>query len=269
MRKNLQLMMMTLLLSMLNVMLVNAETGSGISNNTKQRAVQYVNGTPVEVVTFDNDGYKTYVTENAIDWKETMSLNSVSGYMVTEFTQKSVQLTEFDTQITQKQTPVIIKGKKGKNYLVISDKSGDDLSSKNKLKKGSERKESEANSMYVLQKTPEWKAEKSFEQYKFYPLNPKRWNDIKDNQAYLVLESGPGAGESGPGPVITNGVSMKVVYGNDGEAGISEDGGFVDGINSVEQNVSFNGEFYSVSGVRVAHPTKGIYIVNGKKVLVK
>lgn len=48
------------------------------------------------------------------------------------------------------------------------------------------------------------------------------------------------------------------------------DFGGVTGIESVEtpKNV-MNGEFYNLAGQRVANPTKGLYIVNGKKVILK
>lgn len=41
------------------------------------------------------------------------------------------------------------------------------------------------------------------------------------------------------------------------------------GINNVNANVNENQEVYDLQGRRVAQPTKGLYIVNGKKVLVK
>lgn len=48
-----------------------------------------------------------------------------------------------------------------------------------------------------------------------------------------------------------------------------EFGGNATGINNVNANVNENQEVYDLQGRRVAHPTKGLYIVNGKKVLVK
>ena len=39
-------------------------------------------------------------------------------------------------------------------------------------------------------------------------------------------------------------------------------------IKAVESEAQ-NGEFYNVAGQRVAQPTKGLYIVNGKKIVVK
>jgi hypothetical protein len=49
---------------------------------------------------------------------------------------------------------------------------------------------------------------------------------------------------------------------------VSEDGGFVDGIESIGEDTE-DAVWHSISGVRVNYPTKGIYIVNGKKVIIK
>ena len=41
------------------------------------------------------------------------------------------------------------------------------------------------------------------------------------------------------------------------------------GINGVEKATVENGQFFNLAGQRVAQPTKGLYIVNGKKVIIK
>jgi hypothetical protein len=41
------------------------------------------------------------------------------------------------------------------------------------------------------------------------------------------------------------------------------------GIETVTKNVREDGVFYNLSGQRVANPQRGIYIVNGKKVVVR
>ena len=48
-----------------------------------------------------------------------------------------------------------------------------------------------------------------------------------------------------------------------------EESGEVTGINEVAADKTFNGEFFNLAGQRVAQPTKGLYIVNGKKVIIK
>ncbi len=41
------------------------------------------------------------------------------------------------------------------------------------------------------------------------------------------------------------------------------------GINEIKQKVELTGKYYNLAGQRVAQPTKGLYIVNGKKVIMK
>ena len=48
-----------------------------------------------------------------------------------------------------------------------------------------------------------------------------------------------------------------------------EESGDVTGINEIAADKTFNGEFFNLAGQRVAQPTKGLYIVNGKKVIIK
>ena len=49
----------------------------------------------------------------------------------------------------------------------------------------------------------------------------------------------------------------------------SLNGGELTAISGVEAAKAANGEFYTLQGVRVAKPSKGLYICNGKKVIVK
>ncbi|MBQ6064235.1 MAG: hypothetical protein IJK87_11520 [Prevotella sp.] len=50
---------------------------------------------------------------------------------------------------------------------------------------------------------------------------------------------------------------------------VSEDGGFVDGINEVERTSTESNAVYNLNGVRVNNVSKGIYVIDGKKVVVK
>ena len=58
-------------------------------------------------------------------------------------------------------------------------------------------------------------------------------------------------------------------YGNNNDDIVSEDGGFVDGISEVQSTGNDDVEFYNLNGIRVNTPRKGLYIMNGKKVIVK
>ena len=191
-----------------------------------------------------------------------MLQKNVHGYMVTEFTKSSVTMVELGaSDVTSAETPLIIQGKAGRNSLVIANETGADYSDSNLLKRGYERNENESDYMYVLQKTPQWKAETTYSQYKFYRLNPARWNEIGDRQAYLVLPENERDGQAST-------ASLVIIHATDEEP-LSEDAGVLDGINSIERNDVLNGEFYTISGQRVTAPKKGLYVVNGKKVLVK
>ena len=52
-------------------------------------------------------------------------------------------------------------------------------------------------------------------------------------------------------------------------SGFLELADYVDAINSVTFNESVETRIYDLQGRRIQHPTKGIYIINGKKVMVK
>lgn len=63
---------------------------------------------------------------------------------------------------------------------------------------------------------------------------------------------------------------VDIVFGvNEEEQFVSEDGGFPDGINEVEQNPTGDGKVYNLNGVPVNTLSKGVYIINGKKIVVK
>lgn len=232
---------------------------------TQKVAVLYVQepGVEYEEVVFAKAGYKSYVTENAIDWAATRTRNNdnvdVHGYKVTEFSSTSVVLVELSDITTVANTPVILKGKKGVNLLVIASDEGSPID--NLLKRGYERNVSEKDYMYVLQKSTNWSEADPYKNYKFYRLNPARWNEIGDRQAYLVLPENERDGQAST-------ASLVIIHATDEEP-LSEDAGVLDGINSIERTDVLNGEFYTISGQRVTAPKKGLYIVNGKKVLVK
>jgi hypothetical protein len=82
-----------------------------------------------------------------------------------------------------------------------------------------------------------------------------------------------GSGDNAPGdPVMgSKGYTVRLVFADDvnDEPLVSEDGGFPDGIQEVNQENNGENKFYNLNGIRVYRPAKGLYILNGKKVIVK
>ena len=80
-----------------------------------------------------------------------------------------------------------------------------------------------------------------------------------------VFKKSTGVGNLGAGKAYLDlsGISaneLKVDFGESGD---------VTGIAEVSTKKKFNGAFYNLAGQKVAQPTKGLYIVNGKKVIIK
>ena len=265
-----------------------------------------------ETVNMKTDGYITYVVKNDIDWDATMKMNNnVYGYKVIQFTEAAnggttvlvelgndeemaVDETKLEEALTTEQkkplwsekiipagTPIILKGKAGDNLLVIA-KSDDVIPSvKGNLLKPSfgDVQGSSAQTLYVLQKSPEWVATNPYENYLFYKLANGR--TIPERKAYLngtdasdkiiyYLTNNPGADQPGPGGPGGAKANFVILAHAEAEDMVSEDAGLVDGINEVNGGNRMNdNEYYSISGVKVSNPSKGIYILNGKKVIVK
>ena len=80
---------------------------------------------------------------------------------------------------------------------------------------------------------------------KFFKVNGTSGNTVKANKAYLQIP--------------TASASRDYFWFND----------FTTAIEAVKQEQKMEGEVYNLAGQRIAQPTKGLYIVNGKKVIIK
>ena len=80
---------------------------------------------------------------------------------------------------------------------------------------------------------------------KFYKVNNAEGNTVRANRAYLQIPTATAARE---------------YFWFDDEA---------TAIDAVRQEQTFAGEAYNLAGQRVAQPTKGLYIVNGRKVVIR
>lgn len=278
-----------------------------VTGTQQQETVNY------ETVNMSTDGYITYVVKNDIDWEKTLAMkNNVHGFKVIQFTERAnnengtTVLVEFgfneemsvdpeyalneeqqkplwSEKIIPAETPIILKGNEGANLLVIA--KNDDVipAVKGNLLKPSygDVTASDAQTLYVLQKTSNWIESNPYENYLFYVLGKGsngQYRTVPNRKAYLNAKD---ASEEViyhliPDPNITNpGMQQHVapfliLTRVETSPMVSDDAGIVDGINAVDYNNRLNDNmFYSISGVKVNNPSKGIYILNGKKILVK
>ncbi|MBQ9651368.1 MAG: hypothetical protein IJV13_04045 [Prevotella sp.] len=87
-----------------------------------------------------------------------------------------------------------------------------------------------------------------------------------DGVAKFFVPSGSGTLKKGKAYLQTS-KTLTPTAGSKGIEMIFEDE--TTGIQNVAPASAVNGKYYNLMGVEVAHPTKGVYIVNGKKVVVK
>ena len=92
--------------------------------------------------------------------------------------------------------------------------------------------------------------------YKFKGTDGTTTITLGANKAYLKI----------PVPTSNNVRGFKIGFAGD-DSLVSDDGGFVDGINEVQ--TTDDNVIYDLNGLRVSTLRKGIYVVNGKKVVIK
>ena len=154
----------------------------------------------------------------------------LKAYKVSSANASSVTLTEV-TEVVAKNTGLILTGSESTTYDIPVVASGTDISGTNLLVASDGT--SNVENAYVLSAG------------KFHPVQ----------DGGLVIPAGKAYLPDGS-------ISAH-------ELDITFDNGDVTGIKAVNTQKSFDGSFYNLNGQRIAQPTKGLYIVNGKKVVLK
>ena len=240
-----------------------------------------------EAVNMKTDGYVTYVVQNDIDWVKTLAKNTtadgnninIHGYKVVEFSQNTAVFVEFGCNnasttidkwysepIIPAETPIILKGTEGDNNLVIA--KTDDVIRKpegNLLKPSyGDVTAAEGQHLLVFQKEPEWTESDPYNHYAFYKLKTGR--TIPNRKAYLNgtdVQEEVSVQSSNP----VNGIYLLEDLGKDSTLGTD---GIADLDNRTASAIDLNAPIYDLSGRRVnGQLHKGIYIVNGRKVIIK
>ena len=192
----------------------------------------------VAVSTADGNTYATYVTSYALDFS-TVS-EDITAYIVTD-KETSTVTTEAVTMVPAR-TAILVKTKSAGVTVDVPRASGATALSTNKLKYSSTDIEVKSENENVGKIYAFFKVAG---QYGFAPVAED--TKLPARKAYLQIEGGE---------LQANFLALDL----DGET---------TAINKVEAAKQNAGEYFNLAGQRVAQPTKGLYIVNGKKVVLK
>ena len=180
-------------------------------------------------------GWSTIASVFALDFASEPNLEA---YMVTGHTGSAIIKTQI-TGTVPANTPLLVYGKTGKgnyNVTVVASSSTDVSANMLKAGTGAAVAAESGKTKYVLSVNDADKAA-------FKKINATSAT-VPVGKAYLQFDE----------------VIEAPLFDLDGEA---------TNIKAVEAKAVENGEYYNLAGQRVAQPTKGLYIVNGKKVIIK
>lgn len=191
---------------------------------------------PTETVSVSAAGYATYATKNNVKVPEDENVEVMTVTVNDDKT--SITLNKIDAgTVIPANTGILVKAAQGNHDFVVTSDKGEPLT-KNDLKAATEEVTSVDDKFFALAKQGE----------KVGFALVANGVVIPAGKAYLEV-----AKEKG-----TAGEAAKF-FGLDGEA---------TGINSVK-TAKADGAYYTLEGVKTTKPVKGLYIHNGKKIVVK
>ena len=190
-----------------------------------------VDAEKVSVSTLADRNYASYVPTKKLDFG---SADGITAYIATGLNAGETAVVLQEVDVVDAGTPVIVKtDTKGATVNVPVTTADPTDATDNKLVAGDGTTSYSAGTYYYL-------ANDQFHQ--------ATSGTLQSGKAYLQI-----SGSLAP--------QLAISFGNEGGT---------TGINAVNgSEVTVNGEYYNLAGQRVAQPTKGLYIVNGKKVVVK
>ena len=184
----------------------------------------------VTTITPAND-WSTYVTTKALDFSK--ATDGLKAYAATAAAGGKVTLEEVGA--VPAGTPLMLIGTAGTEYQVPVATSAS-APAKNMFEAGDGTTVFDGTTYdYIL-----------YTDQKFYQIGS---GSVAVGKAYLHCDSDPTAGSA---PYLT-----------------LDFGGNVTGIGEIKSQKIENGQFFDLQGRKVAQPSKGLYIVNGKKVVIK
>ncbi len=188
-------------------------------------------------------GWSTFSSAYALDFEN--ADDGIEAYMITGYEGTTVTTSKVTGTIPA-ETGLLLKGTPSTSYNIPVVASSETITSGNKLvaclTETTVSKGTGTNVNYVLAANGETA--------EFQWINETNAT-VGAGKAYLTLEGGPTPAQGAPGLTIDIFNDM---------TGIDEVRGQKEGV---------KGAYYNLAGQRVAQPTKGLYIVNGKKVVIK
>ncbi|MBR1548727.1 MAG: Ig-like domain-containing protein [Prevotella sp.] len=189
---------------------------------------------PTISISMGEAGYMTYCNQNA-----NLSFGDIKAYIVSSTDDNIATLTPITEAPAN--TPVILEGTAGTHEFTVIESAA--AISGNKLYKsnGTSAISNESRTVYVL-------ANDAAKGVGFY-----KWAGDASLSAGKIYLSVSNDDPTGGAPEF-----IGLTFGNEAT-----------GVKAIENSQMANGNVYNLNGQRVSQPKKGLYIVNGKKVIVK
>lgn len=212
-------------------------SGYTTSTGTNQSAdLDYIyiqrTGDATETATISDAGFATYATTNNVVVPNDENVKVMTVKVNAEGTAIELNKVEAGTVIPAK-TGILVKAAAGKHDFVVTSEAGKDLTN-NDLKAATIDEPSDGTTYFALTK-------------------------IGEKVGFALVENGVVIPAGKAYLSIPRAASGAKFFGLDGEA---------TGINSVK-TAKADGAYYTLEGVKTTKPVKGLYIHNGKKIVVK
>lgn len=209
-------------------------TNSGGINQSAGLDYIYIQrtGDATETVSVSEAGFATYATTNNVVVPEDENVKVMTVKVNAEGTAIELNKVEAGTVIPAK-TGILVKAAAGKHDFVVTSEAGKDLTN-NDLKAATIDEPSDGTTYFALTK-------------------------IGEKVGFALVENGVVIPAGKAYLSIPRAASGAKFFGLDGEA---------TGINSVK-TAKADGAYYTLEGVKTTKPVKGLYIHNGKKIVVK
>ncbi len=207
--------------------------GGGSNTGVDYVYIQRLGDATITTAAIPTSTYGTIASAYALDCANLPS--GLEAYKVKSTTTTSVELEQVTTAVAAG-TGLILKGTAGETYDIPVVASGTDISGTNLLQAAVTATDIDADKAYIMQGG------------QFHLVNAD--SQVPAGKAYLLASDVP---SSAP--------ALMFVFADDMQT---------TGVQDVRSKMAdVRGDIFDLQGRKVANPTKGLYIMNGKKVMVK